>query len=67
MVILALASYVLNLYPQTPLPNLGETVSYFQDFPWTISLAADALHHWPMMDSSVSGEPSCSAAIPAVE
>lgn len=57
MVALSVIAFALPFFAASPLPGGGVTVSYFQDFPWTISLAADALHHWPMTDSSVSGEP----------
>jgi|GEM_PF-3524397 len=56
-VLLAALVYGLNFFGDTPLPGLGKTVTNSQDLTWAISLAADALHHWPMTDSSVSGEP----------
>ena len=33
------------------------SVYYFLDYPRWIALAADAKHHWPIMDPSVAGEP----------
>jgi hypothetical protein len=39
-----------------PLPG-SEGVAYQQDFPWHLSLAADAKHHWPIQDPNVAGEP----------
>jgi hypothetical protein len=56
-VCLAAVAYIAFAYfPGTPLPGT-ENVNYFQDYPWAVSIAADAKHHWPIEDPSVSGEP----------
>jgi hypothetical protein len=56
-VCLGAVGYVaLAFFPGAPLPGTG-SVDYFIDYPRWISLAADAKHHWPIMDPSVSGEP----------
>ena len=57
VVTLATISFGLNLFADNPLPGPDKTVTNSQDLSWAISLAADMLHHWPMTDSSVSGEP----------
>jgi hypothetical protein len=55
-VCLAGAAYVgLTFFPSTPLPG-EEAVQYFPDHSWAISIAAEAKHHWPIEDPSVSGE-----------
>lgn len=54
--LLAAFSFAIYFFGKTPLlDNLP--FSYFQDFSWTIALAADALHNWPMMEPGVAGEP----------
>jgi hypothetical protein len=45
------------LFPTNPLPGSVHRVTYFLDNVFQISLAADALHHWPITDPTVSGEP----------
>jgi hypothetical protein len=52
----AVGYIALAVFPGSPLPGTG-SVDYFIDYPRWISLAADAKHHWPIMDPSVSGEP----------
>ena len=44
-------------FTQTPLPRDTATVTYQEDTVFTISLAAEALHHWPLTMPSVAGEP----------
>ena len=52
----AVAYIALSYFPGAPLPGT-KSVDYFIDYPRWIALAADAKHHWPIMDPSVSGEP----------
>jgi hypothetical protein len=42
-------------FTQTPLPRDASTVTYQEDTVFVISLAAEALHHWPMSNPTVSG------------
>src|SRR4051812_2071499 len=44
-------------FSQTPLPRDAGIVTYQEDTLFVISLAADALHHWPMTLPMVNGEP----------
>jgi hypothetical protein len=54
---LAAVGYIaLTYFPLIPLPG-ARSVTYFQDYPWNISIAAEAKHHWPIQDPSVSGQP----------
>jgi hypothetical protein len=46
----------LAYFPGSPLPGAA-SVSYFIDDPRWISLAAEAKHHWPITEPSVSGQP----------
>ena len=52
----AVGYIALAFFPGARLPGTG-SVDYFIDYPRWISMAADAKHHWPIMDPSVSGEP----------
>ncbi len=54
--IVAIVYVGLSFFPTTPLPGT-RSIAYFIDYPRWISLAADALHHWPITDPSVAGEP----------
>jgi hypothetical protein len=45
------------LFPPNPLPGTVHRVTYFLDNVFQISLAAEALHHWPLTDPTVSGQP----------
>jgi hypothetical protein len=45
------------LFPPNPLPGTVDRVTYFLDNVFQISLAAEALHHWPLSDPTVSGQP----------
>jgi hypothetical protein len=44
-------------FSQMPLPRDVQTVTYQEDTPYVIALAAEALHHWPMTLPMVSGHP----------
>lgn len=52
----AVAYVALAYFPIAPLPGTGGA-RYFQDYPWAISIAAEAKHQWPITDPNVSGEP----------
>jgi hypothetical protein len=52
----AIAYIALAYFPGSPMPGT-RSFGYFPDYPRWISLAADAKHHWPIEDPSVSGEP----------
>jgi len=62
-VLLALASLVLLVYfvfafyLPSPLPGTVSGVTYFVDYPYSISLAAQALHQVPITDPHISGNP----------
>lgn len=45
------------LFPPNPLPDTVHRVTYFLDNVFQLSLAAEALHHWPLSDPTVSGQP----------
>lgn len=47
----------LALFSLTPLPERTAAVAYHTDLPFHLSLAAEAKHHWPVEDPSVSGLP----------
>jgi hypothetical protein len=44
-------------FTQTPLPRDTAIVTYQEDTVFTLSLAAETLHHWPLTMPSVAGEP----------
>ena len=44
-------------FTQNPLPRDAGPVTYQEDTVFVISLAADALHHWPMTEPTVVGNP----------
>ncbi len=46
----------VSLFAETRLPGDG-SVTLNQDVTWGISLAADLLHHFPLSDPNVSGQP----------
>lgn len=54
--VVALVYIALSFFSLTPLPG-GRAILYFPDYPWAISIAAEAKHHWPITDPSVAGEP----------
>lgn len=51
----SLAYLGLSYFAKTPLPWRVAKVTYFSDIPYHLTLAAEALHHWPMVDPNVSG------------
>jgi hypothetical protein len=56
---LALGMVVLALecFARYPLPGHAASVAYQADNVFDISLAAEALHHWPLMEPYVAGQP----------
>jgi len=54
---IALGYVALVFFGRTPLPWVLAQVSYDTDVPFSLSLAGEALHHWPMSDPNVSGTP----------
>jgi hypothetical protein len=46
----------LALFATSPLPREIHSASYSPDLIFHMSLAAELLHHWPIMNPSVSGE-----------
>ncbi len=52
MFLLALVSF-----PSAPHPGGGDSFTYFIDYPWHLGLAGEALHHWPILDPNIAGEP----------
>jgi len=44
-------------FTQTPLPRDLGSATYQEDTVFTIAIAAEALHHWPVTLPSVAGEP----------
>ncbi len=53
---LAVAYVVIAYFPGTQAPG-NRDIAYFVDYPRWIALAAEAKHHWPITDPSVSGQP----------
>jgi hypothetical protein len=45
----------LAVFATNPLPREIHSASYYPDFIFDISLAAEILHHWPFVNPSVSG------------
>ena len=55
---LVLLLYVTLAYTsQTPLPSGTASLSWNIDFVFNLGVAADALHHWPIGDPHIAGEP----------
>jgi hypothetical protein len=55
--VMALLIVASSLFPTNPLPATVPRVTYFLDNVFQISLAAEALHHWPITDPTVAGAP----------
>jgi hypothetical protein len=53
----ALALLAFTFFAPYPLPAHAHSVSYSEDNVFDISLAADALHHWPITEPWVAGQP----------
>lgn len=55
--IAALGYVGLAYFARTPLPWDVARATYETDISFSLSLAGEALHHWPMGDPNVAGEP----------
>lgn len=53
----ALIYIALDYFARAKLPWRVDSASYTEDFNLHLGLAGDALHHWPITEPSVSGEP----------
>lgn len=53
--VVSLAYIGISYFATAPLPWRITKVTYFSDIPYHLSLAAEALHHWPMVDPNVAG------------
>jgi hypothetical protein len=53
--VVSLAYVGLQYFAASPLPDRVTSASYGLDSVWNLSLAAEALHHWPITDPTVSG------------
>ncbi len=54
---LALALLAFRFFARYPLPEHAGSVFYFVDNVWDVSMAAEALHHWPIVQSYLAGHP----------
>jgi hypothetical protein len=57
LVAVALVLVSAALFPAHPLPGTVPRVTYYLDIVFHISIAGEALHHWPLTDPVVSGQP----------
>jgi hypothetical protein len=57
IIAVALVLVSAALFPAHPLPGTVPRVTYYLDIVFHISLAGEALHHWPLTDPVVSGQP----------
>ena len=57
IVVGALVLVAAAVFPAHPLPGTVPSVAYYIDLLFQLSIAAEALHHWPITDPIVSGEP----------
>lgn len=53
--VLSLGYLGLAYFARVPLPWDVANVTYDADVPYSLAIAAEALHHWPMTDPNVSG------------
>lgn len=53
---LAMGLVAITYFPTVELPGTG-SVYLFRDIPYHLAMAADALHHWPIEDPNVAGQP----------
>jgi hypothetical protein len=51
----AIVLLALTFFAAYPLPGLARSVVYYVDNVWDISIAAEALHHWPITEPYVAG------------
>ncbi len=54
---IALTLLAVRSFAKVPLPGHASSVFYFVDNLWDISLASEALHHWPIAESYMAGHP----------
>jgi hypothetical protein len=57
VIVVALVLVSAALFPAHPLPGTVPRVTYYLDIVFHISVAGEALHHWPLTDPVVSGQP----------
>src|SRR5207248_212945 len=55
--LLALGYLGVQYFGANPLPGQVSRVGYGVDTVWYLSLAGEALHHWPLADPTVAGQP----------
>jgi hypothetical protein len=55
--VLVLVYMTAGLFGPAPLPDRVDSATYYVDLIWGVSLAAEALHHFPIGDPTVAGEP----------
>jgi hypothetical protein len=56
-VIVAVALLACTFFAASPLPEHARSIAYSEDNVFDITLAAEALHHWPIAESWVAGQP----------
>ena len=54
--VVAMLAVAAALFPTNPLPWTVPRVTYFLDNVFQLSLAAEALHHWPLTNPTIAGE-----------
>jgi hypothetical protein len=54
---IALALLAFRYFAIYPLPEHAGSAFYFVDNVWDVSLAAEALHHWPIVEPYLAGHP----------
>jgi hypothetical protein len=54
-IIAAVVLLALTFFAFYPLPGTARSVVYYVDNVWDISIAAEALHHWPIAEPYVAG------------
>jgi hypothetical protein len=54
---LGLVYLALQYLPTVPLPSATSSVAYDADFPFSIGLIGQVLHHWPTTSPGLSGSP----------
>jgi hypothetical protein len=55
--VVTLVYVTAGFFGPAPLPERVDSVVYYIDLVWGVSLAADALNHFPIADPTVDGEP----------
>jgi hypothetical protein len=54
---IALMLLAVRSFAPVPLPEHVSSAFYFVDNVWDISMASEALHHWPIAESYIAGHP----------